>query len=182
MLTDSDVLLIDQVTAFFHDDFAISDAQGIPVGQIRTEGELGMRLLAGNREFRVLDADGGTALRVVDTMDFGLDTFAVTGPDGTPLATVVKAFTFFTPRLTVVLADGTELAVRGDVFSFDYQIDGPSGRVATVARRWPSIGEAFLGHDRYVLAFEPTTSAAGRAALIGTTIALDLIRDKQRKN
>ena len=33
-----DLLVIDQVTSFLGNDFAIRDAQGQPIGEIKTEG------------------------------------------------------------------------------------------------------------------------------------------------
>lgn len=181
MLLDTDVLIVKQVTAWMRSDFAILDADGTPVGDIRTEGGLGSRFWMGVRELSVVDADGTPALQVYDEVNFGLDTFTVSRPDGSQLAHVVKEFSFFRPRLSAVLGDGTELDIRGDFFDFDYEMDAPDGRVAQVSRQWPTISEVFLDRDRYVLALGPQATPDRRLAVIGTTIILDLLRAKEQQ-
>ncbi|CAM3056736.1 MULTISPECIES: LURP-one-related/scramblase family protein [Dermacoccus] len=176
-LLQSDVLVIDQVTSFMGNDFAIMDAGGQPIGRIGTDGGALKRLALGNRELTILDTDGSLFMRIDDVMNFGRDRYVLLDPSGHQFGEVVKEFTLFSKRLTVNLPDAT-LQLSGSFFEREFEVVGPGGPVARVSRRWPGIGAAFLGKERYVLGFTPGVPGPTRAATLGAVVALDLIRAK----
>ena len=158
-------------------DFAIMDAGGQPIGRIRTDGGALKRLALGNRELTILDTDGSLFMRIDDVMNFGRDRYVLQDPNGQQFGEVVKEFTLFSKRLTVNLPDAT-LQLSGSFFEREFEVVGPGGPVARVSRRWPGIGAAFLGKERYVLGFTPGVPGPTRAATLGAVVALDLIRAK----
>lgn len=180
-LLDRDVLVIDQVTSFLRNDFQILDPQGQPVGQILTQGSGLARAFLGNRQLTVAEPDGTTLMTVDDVPNFGRDTFDLLGPDGTRFAEVVKQFTLFSKHLTVQ-TDAGQLELQGSFWEREFTVDGDGGQAAQVTRSYPGIGAAFLGKERYVLAFSPDLPATLRAGTLGAVIALDLIRQKERNN
>lgn len=180
-LLQHDTLVIDQVTNVMSNDFAISDADGQQVGSIRTEGNALKRMFLGSRRLLVLDDDGTALLRLEDTMTLGRDRMEITDGDGRPLASLVKRMSFLKSRITVVV-DDTELDLTGNMWGFDFTMSGPRGELATVARSWSGLGKALLGHSRYVVRLTPGVPARERQAVLGSVIALDLIREKESRS
>ncbi|UFU05244.1 LURP-one-related/scramblase family protein [Ruania halotolerans] len=174
-------LVIDQVTNFMSNDFAISDPQGQQVGHIETGGSALGRALMGSRELTVFDGPGQPLLHVKDTVTFGRDRMEIFDGHGQPLAHLVKRIAFFRTRVTIEL-DGTPLELTGNIWGFDFTLSGPRGQMATVARSWSGIGKALLGHSRYVVDLSPELAPRERQAVLGAVIALDLIREKQQRN
>lgn len=177
-LLDADVMVLDQVTSFMRNDFAINAADGAQVGSIHTEGSAMSRMFLGSRKLAVHDADSSVVVRLDDVMTMGRDRFSILDGEGREFATLVKEFTFFRKRLSLMLSSGEQLDVQGDLFDFDYQITGSGGLAAQVSRRWPGLGASLLGRDRYVLSLTPGLLPHLRAAVVATVIALDLIRQK----
>jgi uncharacterized protein YxjI len=111
----------------------------------------------GQRVFKV----DGKAIRVRDTLKFEdmrgkelceiqgrvariRETIEVTGPEGQTLATVrKKMISPIRERFTIELADGPPLEVQGNVVSHEFHIDGPTGRVAEVSRRWFRVRDSY---------------------------------------
>ena len=176
MLLQQDVLVVDQVTSFMSNDFAIYDRAGQVVGQIRTEGGLGSRMLIGSRQFTVFDTDGQPVLQIYDSPNFGLDKFELADGAGQPIGRVVKQFSFFSKRLTLEVAGGQYLDLKGDWFDFSFEITGPEGVVATVSRSWPGVAGGLLGRSRFVVAFNRSATPQVRRAVLGAVVAVDLIR------
>ncbi|MEI2811527.1 MAG: hypothetical protein V9F00_15405 [Nocardioides sp.] len=200
MLMDHTLLVIDQVTNWMTNDFAIHDEHGAPIGTIATEGGLGSRLLAGNREFSVYDGEQ-KLLGLYDVPNFGFDTFEVTDGGGALIAQVTKELAFFTTRLTIELyapssdqspdqapdqASGPSVSqlveLSGDWLDYDFEATIGGARAAQVARRWPGAGEWFLGRNRYVVLFERGLPPQPRLGILGAIIALDLIREKRERS
>lgn len=175
-----DVLVMDQVTSFMSNDFAIHDQLGHPVGTIHTEGGALSRMVMGSRQLTIHEATGAPLLTVDDVPNFGFDTFDLLGSNGQRFAEVRKNFTLFTKHLSVVLANET-LELRGSFWEREFTVESSAGEVARVSRNWPGIGAALLGKERYVLGFAPGSPSDQRAATLGAVIALDLIREKERR-
>ncbi len=180
-LLDHDVLVIDQVTSFLRNDFQIFDAQGQPVGQILTQGSGLSRAIMGTRQLTVAEPDGTQVMVVDDVPNFGRDTFDLLGSDGNRFAEVVKQFTLFNKHLTVQTGAG-QLELQGSFWEREFTVTGDGGEAARVTRRYPGIGAAFLGKERYVLAFSPDLPHSLRAGTVGAVIALDLIRRKEQSS
>ena len=80
--------------------------------------------------------------RIRDTMD-------IEGPNGT-VASVKKALISpLRERFTVDLAAGGQWTVQGNIVDHEYEISGPSGRIANVGKRW------FRLTDTYGVEIEP---------------------------
>lgn len=178
-ILDYDVLVIDQVTSFMRDDFAIWDAHGQQVGHILTQGSALSRMFMGSRQLSVANPDGSPLLTVDDVPNFGRDTFDLLSPTGERFGEVVKEFTLFTKRLSVHIGQES-MELQGSFFEREFSIVGSGGEAARVSRSYPGIGAALLGHERYVLSFSPDLPFALRAGSLGAVIALDLIRQKER--
>ena len=176
-----DLLVIDQVTSFLGNDFAIRDAQGQPIGEIQTEGGMMTRMLMGNRQLAIVEADGSLLMRIDDVPNFGRDTFDLVGSDGQRFGEIVKQFTLFRKHLTVKLASDT-LELEGSFWEREFSIAGMHGEVARVSRQWPGVGAMFLGKERYVLGFAPSAPVDLRAGIFGAVVALDLIRQKESRS
>lgn len=180
-IADHDLLVVDQVTSFFADDFAIRDRAGATVGDIRTQGGALSRMVMGSRELAVHEADGTLALRVLDVVSFGRDRFEVVDGAGAPLGEVVKEFTVFRKRLSLRCADGQVLDLRGSFLDHDIEVVGELGVAARVSRQWPGLAAGLLGRERYVIGFGDRVPAALRHAVLGGVVALDLVRAKEQR-
>lgn len=180
-ILDNDLLVIDQVTSFMANDFAVRDRDGQPVGHIQTQGGLLQRALLGNRQLDILETDGSLLMRIDDVVSFGRDRFDLLGSDGQRFGEVVKEFTLFTQRLTVHLASD-QLELVGSFWEREFGVTGQYGEVARVSRHWPGIAAAFLSRERYVLAFAPGLSLDVRLGTLGAVVALDLVRQKERNS
>ena len=181
-LLETDLLVMDQVRTFMANDFAVHDAAGARIGEIRTQGSALSRMFLGSRQLSVHDADGSPVVLLDDVMTFGRDRFALLDGEQQPLGEVVKEFTFFSKRLTIRLADGQALDVEGRMFDVDFRVSGPGGAVAQVSRQWAGLAAGLLGRSRYVLSFAPGVPAPMRAAVIGAVVAIDLIRAKEQQS
>lgn len=179
-LLATDVLVMDQVRTFMANDFAVHDAAGARVGEIRTQGSALSRMFLGSRQLSVHDADGSRVVLVDDVVNFGRDRFALLDGQQRQLGEVVKEFTVFRKRLTIRLADGEVLDVEGRMFDFDFRITGAGGPVGQVSRQWAGVAAGLLGRSRYVVTFAPGVPAQLRAAVIGAVVAIDLIRAKEQ--
>lgn len=180
-LLQEDVLVIDQVTSFMGNDFSIMNAEGQPVGRITTEGGALQRMVMGNRQLAIIDTDGSLFMRIDDVMTFGRDRFVLHDPNGGQFGEVIKEFTLFSKRLTVNLP-GESLSLSGSFFEREFEVTGSLGQAARVSRRWPGIGSALLGRERYVLGFTPGVPGPMRAATLGAVVSLDLIRAKEQQS
>lgn len=174
-----DLIIIDQVTSFLANDFAIRDRQGGVVGEIRTQGGMLQRMVMGNRQLTLVEADGTPLMTIDDVPNVGRDTFDLLGSDGQRFGEVVKQFTLFRKHLTVQVASDT-LELVGSFWEREFSVTGQYGEVARVSRHWPDVAAAFLGRERYVLGFAPQTPADVRAGVLGAVVALDLVRHKER--
>lgn len=181
-LLDLDTLVVDQITSFMSNDFAIRDVAGREVGQVVTRGSALERMLAGSRQLDILDGDGTVLLQVDDQPNFGRDRMYLLDADGREVGEVVKQFTFFSKWLTTTLSNGDTYDLQGQLFEYDFQVKGPTGLVATVARDHAGIGAWFLGHNRYVVQFAALLPDHTKASVLGTIVALDLMRAKENRN
>lgn len=173
-------LVMQQTSAFLSNDFAITDLAGNRIGGVATEGDMGSRLLLGSRSLQVLDADGSPVVRVQDPVDIGRDRYELFDPQGISVARLMKRLAFMSTRVDVSVADGTQLSLEGTPFTFEFTFVAANGEsVAHVTRNWAGLDRAILGHSRYVVDIRPDAPAVVRAAIIGSCVALDLIRRKR---
>ena len=179
-LLSADLLVMKQVTQFMSNDFDILDSAGQVVGVGHTEGSLLSRMFLGPRRIGVRDADGTALLTVVDPVQFlARDRMQVLDGGGRPLAEVVKRIALRT-SLVVSLASGGELLIQGSWLEREFQVVRNGVTVATLSRKLASL-EEFLGYGRYALQFAPGQHEDLKLVVIGSAIAIDLIRRKQRQ-
>ncbi|GHD11137.1 LURP-one-related/scramblase family protein [Zhihengliuella salsuginis] len=175
------LLVFQQTKNFSKNDFAIMDGAGQQVAHVETGGSTLGRMFKGARQLTVFDGPDNPIIQVKDTMTFGRDRLEVLDGQGNPLASLVKRITFFKTRITIDL-QGEELDLRGNLWGFDFQVTGPDGDLATVSREWSGMGNAFLGKSTYALHLADELTAPQRQAVIGSILALDLIREKEQRS
>ena len=115
-------------------------------------------------------------------MTFGRDRYRVTGPQGEPIAEIVQRISFFRTSVAISVVDGTDLQLDGSRSGFSFRLMAGETSVATVDRKWAGFGRAMLGRSRYAVELDPGMPEVVRYAVIGSVIALDLIRDKASNN
>lgn len=178
-----DTLVMQQVTGFLSNDFAILDPAGErAVGHVTTTGDGLTRFFAGSRSLDVAAADGTPLLHVEDPPGIGFDRFELSAPDGTPLASLQSRFSVLSTKVGMTLADGFALELHGDMLGLDYEFRAGDAVAARASREWAGFSRGFLGHSRYVLGFDPTVPPHLRLAIIGGCIVLDLIRAKRSRS
>lgn len=182
-LLDNNLLVMQQVDAFLANNFDICDTQGNVVGRILGTDSTGARLLLGTREFDLVGTDGTRLAHISDPPDFGFDTFTITGPDGFGLAKVQKRLSFLSRKVSVHLASGEELSLKGEILDYEFTVSlaGPNQPLAQASRKWTGFCDALLDKSRYALEFFPQASFTHRLAILGTMIAVDLMRRKEDK-
>src|SRR5690606_26867992 len=180
-LLQQPVLVFQQTKNFSKNDFAILNGQGQQVGHVETGGSTMGRMFMGARELTVFDGPGNPIIQVKDTVTFGRDRMQILDGQGNLLADLVKRFTLFKMRVSVDLL-GEPIELEGNIFGFDFQVIGQLGVMATVSRQWSGMGNALLGKSTYLVQLADGLAPAQRAAVIGSVIALDLIREKQSRS
>lgn len=176
-----DLLVFQQTKNISKNDFAIRDGAGVQVAHVETGGSALGRMFAGARQLTVFDGPGNPVLQVKDTMTLGRDRLEILDGQGNPLASLVKRITFFKTRITIDF-QGEELEMSGDIWGFDFQVTGAVGALASVSREWSGMGNALLGKSTYALRLAPSLTIGQRQAVIGSILALDLIREKQKRS
>lgn len=178
-LVDENTLILQQVKSLLSNDFDILNTDGSPIATIHTEGSAMSRMFLGSRELTVLE-EGRPVLRIADPANFmSRDSYTVSDGAGAQLAVLTKEFALFTTKVGIQLSDGTVLNCNGSLFGYDFTISQGERIAARISRQMPGIAHALMGHDRYVLSMDAALSPTYRGALIGTVIAIDLIRAKQ---
>lgn len=178
-LIDADALVIDQITRLFRSDFEIHEGEEV-VGLITTEGSTMARMFGGNREFVVTEPDGTQVLRLQDVMNFmSRDTYEVLDGADRPLGTLRREFTLFSKRVSFLPADsGDPLEIRGSFLGYDYSIMCGQEPVARISRQWVGLAASLMGGQRYAVTFLPGAGPRLRQIILGTVIAIDLMKTK----
>ena len=182
-LLNHDLLVVQQTRAGASTEFNIEDAQGALIGLISCTQKSGVRqFVGGAREFDLLEADGTRLAHLSDDRKIWRDTYTLLRADGSQLATVSKQAKLFSRRITTTLTTGEELLVESKGSFSDRELNITSNRsgnvVAQASRERVGFAEALRGHDRYVL-HVPSLSPELRLAILGTVVALDMMRAKE---
>lgn len=90
--------------------------------------------------------------------------------NGVEVAEVVKNFSFFRPKYTI---HGLDWSVQGDFFDHTYEIRCGSHTVASVSKRWFTLGDA------YELDIDPTTDPITALAVV---LVIDACIDAQNNS
>ena len=182
-LLNHDLLVVQQTRAGASTEFNIEDAQGALIGLISCTQKSGVRqFFGGAREFDLLEADGTRLAHLSDDRKIWRDTYTLLRADGSQLATVSKQAKLFSRRITTTLTTGEELLVESKGSFSDRELNITSNRsgnvVAQASRERVGFADAPRGHDRYVL-HVPSLSPELRLAILGTVVALDMMRAKE---
>jgi uncharacterized protein YxjI len=119
------------------DDFLIQGPPGMPTYKVdgkalRVRNTLLLETPDGRELYKIQERK----LRIKDTMD-------IEGPNGV-VASVKKALiTPLRERFTVDMAGGQSWEIQGNLVDHEYEISGPSGRVATVSKRWFRVRDTY---------------------------------------
>lgn len=176
-----DLLVFQQTKNISRNDFAILDDAGGQVAHVETGGSTLGRMFAGARQLTVFDGPEQPVIRVNDTMSLGRDRLEILDGQGNLVAGLVKRITFFKTRISIDM-QGEELEMTGSIWDFDFQITSSTGVMASVSREWSGMGNAVLGKSTYALQIAPHLTIGQRQAVIGSILALDLIREKQKRS
>ena len=165
-------------------EFDILDDQEQVVGMVGGTESGARRFFLGPREFDVLDADGSLLAHVSDVRDFWRDTYEIVRGDGSVLATIARKMGFFSHRFSIALSTGEVFMVEGDFFGREFNVVDADDEeiVAQASRERAGFVKALLGHDRYALYYPAGTSPDRRLAILGSMIALDLMRAKDAQS
>jgi len=173
---------VQQMTSWTSNDMAILGPEGETVATVVTRGSGLGRMLMGSREFDVVDGEDGRVLfHLQDPATFGRDRFQVFDALGFPLANVVREFAFFRTALSVDVVDGTHVDVAGDLFGYDYTFTAGGAPIARVTAEFAGFLNSLAGRSRYRLELDPAMPPVVRCAVLGTAIALDLLREKDQR-
>lgn len=181
-LLQEDLLVLHQMRTFLNNDFHIETPAGQVVGVIDTGGSGTSRFFLGNRSLQVREADGRPVLGIEDTLNFGRDTFELTGENGEPLAHLRRRFTFLRRQVDMHLAEGTKIEMHGNIFDFEFEFRIGEQVPARVSRQWSGLARGLLGRSSYVLSFAADVPPRLRAAIIGGVVTLDLMRAKDKRS
>ena len=183
-LLHQDLLILQQLRSGLSPEFDILDDREQVVGMVGGTESGARRFFLGPREFDVLDADGSLLAHVSDVRDLWRDTYEIVRGDGSMLAIVTRKLGFFSHRFSIALSTGEVFMVEGDFFSREFNVVDADDEeiVAQVSRERAGFVKAFLGHDRYALYYPPGTSPDRRLAILGSMIALDLMRAKDAQS
>ena len=180
-LAHTDVLHMQQTTSFMANDFEITDGEDRPVLRVRTTGSGASRFIMGNRSFVFEDAETGRVLFAFeDVLTLGRDRMSMVDAEGLPLAHLRRETAFFRTRITGAVLDGTELEIVGNVWGMSFEVHARGRQIATVERRWAGLGHGLLGRSRYEVRLDPAMPPLVRCAVVGTVLALDLMRAKDQ--
>jgi uncharacterized protein YxjI len=178
VLTQNQLIFL-QTKSFSKNDFSITDVQGQEVARVATGGSALSRAFMGARQLTVLDGPENPIIQVKDTVTFGRDRMEILDGAGKPLASLVKRVTLLKTRVTIDVGS-EQIDLQGDFLGFDFQLVGTQGVWATISREWSGADKALLGKSTYSVEITPLLEAPARRVIIGSVLALDLIREKQK--
>lgn len=182
LLASVDTLTLQQVTTVMANDMQVLGPQGEVVAVVETVGGGLGRMLMGSRSFVMRDgADGRPLFRLEDIATFGRDRMQVLDAEGLPLANLRREVTFLRTSLSVQVVDGTAFTVEGNLWDHDYRMLAGEREIARATAEWGGFMNALAGRSRYRLDLDPAMPPVVRCAVLGTAVALDLIREKDRR-
>mgnify|MGYP006989298239 FL=1 len=182
-LAQADSFALQQTSTMLSNDMSVTTADGTPVATVVTRGGGLSRMLMGARGFDVLDArDDRVLFRLSDPATLGRDVYAMTGPHGEPLAQLRQELSLMRTAVSVRVADGTAYTVTGNLFDHDYQMVAGEVPIARVTAEFRGLMKLLRGRSAYRLDLDPQMPPVVRCAVLGTAVALDLIRAKRSRS
>lgn len=158
-------LYIQQRIFTWGDKFSIYDEAGNE--RYYVEGEV----LTFGKKLHLYDL-GGRELAYIEQQLFTFLPRYVIYRDGEEFAEVVKEFTFFHPEYTVnSISMNGEWKVSGDFFDHDYEVTDGDRVIASVAKEWFTLGDA------YEISFG---AGVDEIAALAVVLVIDACIDAQR--
>lgn len=182
-----DNLVISQAKSFIVDEFTITDERGVPVGAVVQGSKIG-DFFMGSRSLAVASTDPqgrpvAPIIVIKDPPNLLHDTYEVYAAAGEqPLARIRREITLFKTRLTVAMEGFADVEVAGNLWDLDFSMLSQGREIARVNAGWAGLGNAFLGKSTYHLAMTSGLSECQHAAILGTTMSLDMLRTKKRRS
>ena len=147
------------------DDFWIENGAGQRV--FKVDG----KVLRIRKTLHLQDASGNDRYLIKEKLVSIRDVMTIESGAG-PVATVKKALISpLRERYNVELAAGGEWKVQGNIVDHQYEIDGPDGKIAEVAKKW------FRLRDTYGVQVEP---GQDDALVLAVTIVVDTMSHPTR--
>ena len=123
--------------------FSIGDDYWIENGAGQRVYKVDGKALRIRSTLSIEDASGRELYKIQEKMVRIRDTMDIEGANGT-VASVKKAMiTPLRERFTVDLAGGGQWNIQGNIVDHEYEIDGPSGRIASVGKRWFRVADVY---------------------------------------
>ncbi|MDY5784859.1 scramblase [Corynebacterium sp.] len=184
-LFSHDDVVISTTRVLLRNRFTLSAPDGTPLG-VATQRRFSLaEMFTSSRSIDVEEtATDGTPLRAVLTITdpFNLlrDSFEVFLPGGAvPLARVTNRFSLARERFTITMDGLPDIEARGSVWRWNFELASRGATIATIDTRWSGLGRFMMGKRTYVLHMTPGLSEHQRAAIVGTTLCLEMARAKR---
>lgn len=185
-LLENNTLVIRQTRTFLRDDFFIFDVSGRKIATIAESGSELKKLLGFSRHFHVAEIDrdgrvGEPLFQVSDPYDFFGDTFEIFScPDGEHLASVRRKLISLTARLTLTVEGLGNVEIDGGIMAFDFTLRAGDREVARIDKKWNGLTQELFGKQTYALHLSPELDHRQRMAVIGSILAIDLVKSKAK--
>jgi uncharacterized protein YxjI len=123
--------------------FSIGDDFWIENGAGQRAFKVDGKALRIRKTLVIEDAAGRELYTIKEKLVSVREVMTIDGPGG-QVATVKKALISpLRERFTIELAAGGEWQAQGNIVDHQYEIDGPSGRIAEVSKRWFAIRDSY---------------------------------------
>ncbi len=123
--------------------FAIGDDFWVENGAGQRAYKVDGKALRVRQTLVIESPDGRELYKIQEKLVHVRDTMDIEGPSGR-VATVKKALISpLRERYSVELAAGGEWTVQGNIVDHEYEITGPGGRVAEVAKKWFRVRDTY---------------------------------------
>ncbi|MCT2339621.1 LURP-one-related/scramblase family protein [Corynebacterium sp. p3-SID1056] len=181
-MLDRDELIFSQTKALGTDEFEITDAAGTLVGTARQTLKLS-DLFSSSRGTEVRDAQGNLVLGVTDPVNWLHDSYEVrlADPD-LPLATLRTRFAWLRTKLSLEIAGFPEVEVDGKLMALDFTLTSMGREIARITAEYSGMGRMMMGKTTYRITFAPGLDERQHAAILGSAVALDMLRRKRRNS
>lgn len=181
-MLDHDVLIFSQTKALGTDEFEITDADGTVVGSARQTLKLA-DLFSSSRGTEVRDVDGNLVLGVTDPVNLLRDSYEVrlAEPD-MHLATLRSRFSLMRTKLDLEIAGFPQVDVDGKIMALDFTLTSMDREIARITAEFSGMRRAMMGKTTYRIAFAPNLDEKQHAAILGSAVAIDMLRRKRRNS
>mgnify|MGYP002716114351 FL=1 len=175
-------LVVKQTKALGRDAFAIEGPDGELLGTARQTLKMS-DLVKASRGVEVFDADGTHVLSIEDPVNFIRDTYVVhLASPPMQLAKLTKRFAWIGAKYDVEMAGLPDVQIQGQAFQLNYSLTSQGREIARVDAEYSGMGRLMMGKTSYRVRIEPGLDERQRAAVVGITLAIDMRRQKMRKN